>query len=156
MNDRDFYGLFEARSQAMFSRDPSTKVGAAILRADGSVSGVGRNGFPKGIGDHAERMADREWKLACTIHAEENAMGFAAEDVSGMTIYVWPWAPCAPCAARIIQRGIRRVVTIDRPLPDRWTVSMERAATILAEAGVVLDVLPEEEHRLRRDSLPSP
>jgi dCMP deaminase len=45
------------------------------------------------------------------VHAEVNALAFAAQSVEGCTMYV-THAPCANCAAIIIQHGI-----IDRVLP---------------------------------------
>lgn len=156
MDSRDFYGLSNARLQAGFSKDPSTKVGACILRPDGTLASVGRNGFPKGIDDSRERHEDRPTKLALMIHAEENAIILSREPLAGYTIYVWPWAPCAGCAARIVQSGVKAVVTIDRAIPDRWTESMKLARATLVEGGVDFRELEEQAflHHLARDHGP--
>lgn len=137
LSTRDAYGLDLARLQARYSKDPSTRVGAAVLRYNGSVVSVGRNGFPMGIEDAETRLGDRAVKYAITLHAEENAIILAgAEAHADHTIYVWPWAPCAHCAAVIIQAGIKRVVTIDKAVPERWTESMILAAEVFGEADV--------------------
>ena len=87
------------------SKDPSTKVGAMILRPDKSIASMGRNGFPPGIRDTFERLADRELKYPLTIHAEDNAIGFAREPLIGYTLWC-THRPCIPCCMRIIRAGI--------------------------------------------------
>ena len=154
MSDRDVYGLDQARLQAAYSKDPSTKVGAAILRPNGTLVSVGRNGFARGIQDLDERLHDREVKQALTVHAEENAIVTAGEHLGpGHTIYVWPWQPCVHCASVIVNSGLGRVVTISRRVPDRWTLSMERARRVLVEAKVEFVEIDEFAY-LGRSKLP--
>lgn len=101
---------------ASWSKDPSTQVGAVIVRPDKSIASVGFNGFPRHMEDRAEWYADRTEKLKRVIHAEHNALNFCAhEDVTGYTAYVFPLMPCLQCAERLMAKGIKRVVTVTTP-----------------------------------------
>lgn len=120
-----------------WSKDPSTKVGAVIVR-DKKIISTGFNGFPAGVDDDYALLKSREEKYPRIIHAELNAMLHAKEDLSGCTIYVVPLPPCSACAAAIVQSGISRVVT--RPLDiehaDRWRKDMERSKDMFRQTGV--------------------
>ena len=89
-----------------WSKDPSTKVGAVIVRPDRTIASVGYNGFPRGVEDV---YTTRDAKLLRTVHAEANAILAAQEPLRGYTLYVTPLHPCANCAAYIIQSGIKEV-----------------------------------------------
>lgn len=89
-----------------WSKDPSTRVGAVIVRPDRTIASVGYNGFPRGVTD---TYGTREDKLLRTIHAEANAILSAREPLHGYTLYVTPLHPCANCAGLIIQSGIKIV-----------------------------------------------
>ncbi len=126
---------------ASWSKDPSTKCGAVIVRPDKTVASVGFNGFPKGCDDNAELYANRDLKLARVVHAELNALLHAREDLTGYTMYTWPpgFGPsCDRCTAHIIQAGISRVVhKVDRSdFASRWKEAAERGLQMYAEAGV--------------------
>lgn len=128
---------------ASWSKDPSTKVGAVIVRPDNTVASMGFNGLPRGVRDTQTRLDDRETKLNLTVHAEVNAMAFAAESLIGCTLYVYPLSPCIRCATSIIQHGIIKVVA-PRPEPDsRWYDSTMRAKDLLREAGVSVEWIDE-------------
>lgn len=131
----DGWMLDMARFVATRSRDPSTKVGAVIARPDHTIAAIGYNGLPRGVADD-ERLLDRTWKYAATVHAEVNAILNAREPVRGCTLYVAPLHPCANCASVIIQAGIARVVAAQPAEPERWAESFRIAAAILAEAGI--------------------
>ena len=139
----DRYGLEEARHQARMSKDPSTAVGACILRPDGTVASMGWNGFARGVQDTPERLNDRAIKYALTLHAEENALHSSREDLAGYTLYVWPFQPCAHCASSIVQNRLARVVAPEGQIPERWQADFALARVVLGEAGVRLDLLPE-------------
>ena len=53
---------------ASWSRDPSTKTGAVIVRPNKSVAGVGFNGFPQGAKDDPELYTDRTYKYDHIVH----------------------------------------------------------------------------------------
>ena len=117
-----------------WSKDPSTKVGAVVVRPDRTIASLGYNGFPRGVDDAYQ---DREHKLLRTVHAEMNAILSAREPLKGHTIYVTPLCPCANCAAAIIQSGIDRVVaTTPAEQRPEWKASFDAAFDMFAQAGV--------------------
>lgn len=134
--DRDFLAMAEWYALRK-SKDPSTKVGAVITRGREVVS-VGYNGFARGVDDSPERYATRDVKYRLIVHAEVNAVVFARQDLSGCTLYTWPFLPCAPCAAIMIQAGIARVVAPELPvsLRERWAKDLELSRLQFCEADV--------------------
>ena len=62
----------EARNASTMSKDPSSKVGAVLVK-DRRIVGTGFNGFPRGLHDD-RRLWDREQKLPRIVHAEMNAI----------------------------------------------------------------------------------
>lgn len=116
-----------------WSKDPSTKVGAVIVRPDRTIASLGYNGFPRGVED---RYFDREHKLLRTVHAEMNAILSAREPLGGCTLYVSPLFPCANCAAAIIQSGITTVVARMSAVRPEWQNSFDAAADIFSQSGV--------------------
>lgn len=138
--DRRMLGLVNL--VATWSKDPSTGVGAVIVDSKNRIVSVGFNGFPRAVCDSDEALFDRDEKLRRTIHAEENALLFAGRSVEGCTIYV-THPPCARCAAKLIQSGIKRVVTSQTTweFADRWGKEMLSATAMFLEAGVEFDYL---------------
>lgn len=109
----------------------SWKVGAVITK-DGRIVSTGYNGTPAGkqhtnCDDHASsqgwldhrdnlkpscRQAHNEWSRRNEIHAELNAILYAAktgQSIDGAEMFVTV-SPCADCAKAIAQSGIKRVV----------------------------------------------
>ena len=129
-----------AEHVAGWSRDPSTKVGAVIVRPDKTIASMGFNGFPRGVKDDVERYCNKEEKYQRIIHAEINAILFLKEPAVGFTLYTWPLLPCDRCATCVIQVGITRVVSLIS-FEARWAASITRAKEMLTEAGVVVDVV---------------
>ena len=95
-----------ARMVGSWSKDPSTQVGAVIVRPDRTIASVGYNGFPRGVSDDPTTLDNRPAKYLRTVHAEANAILSAREPLHGCTLYVTPLHPCANCAGLIIQAGI--------------------------------------------------
>jgi dCMP deaminase len=122
---------------AGWSKDP-TQVGAVIIRPDRSVASVGFNGLPRAVSDDPARLADRDQKLLYTVHAELNAILAAREPLHGCSIVVYPFQPCAQCAAAIIQAGITEVICPEVPDASRWADSFHAARTMFHEAGCVV------------------
>lgn len=122
---------------ATWSKDPSTQVGAVIADGAHRIVSQGYNGLPRGVIDDPTVLANRDEKLRRTIHAEMNAVLFAGRSVAGCTIYI-THPPCARCAAVLIQAGITRVVTADRPLRPDWAPELASSERMLREAGVTL------------------
>lgn len=134
-----------AKMYASWSKDPSTQVGAVIVNDRNQQVGQGYNGFPRGVEDKEERLKDRDFKYSVILHAEENALLNSQGSLEGCTLYVWPFLPCSNCASRIIQTGIKRVVSIDRGKNSRWDLSHNLAKSLLKEGGVEVNEIIEEE-----------
>ena len=122
---------------AGWSKDPSTQVGAVITDDRNRIISLGFNGVPRSCREPGER----DEKLHRTIHAEQNAMAFAECDLRGARIFV-THAPCAQCAAMIVQRGISLVCfdvrSTETAFFERWKDSHQQAMNMLYEAGVTI------------------
>ena len=134
--DRYFLTVAEAVSTA--SKDPSTKVGAVIVRPDRTMASFGYNGFPRGIADTAERLNNRDVKYELVVHGEINAILSAREPLHGYGLYTWPFFTCKRCSLHVVQSGIKRVVApmLPEDLMERWSTSLREAQEIYDEAGV--------------------
>ena len=109
--DEYFMGI--AVLSAQRSKDPSSKVGAAIIR-DKRVLSLGYNGMPRGCEDEimpwGKTSSDPlKNKYPYVVHAELNAILNANKDLTGSTLYVTMF-PCNECAKAIIQSGIREII----------------------------------------------
>ena len=133
-----------ARLVSTWSKDPSTQVGAVLVRPDNSVASIGYNGFPRGIEDTEERLNDREVKYSHMIHGEMNAVLNAHDSVRGNTLFLWPLLCCDRCAPHMIQAGIKRVVAPTCPpeKADRWEPILAKSRERFAEAGVEVIEIP--------------
>lgn len=140
----DIRYLQMARLVSTWSKDPSTKTGAVIISPDGFVVAVGYNGFPRGVEDSIERLDDRETKYKMMVHCERNAIISSRQNISGCTLYTWPFMSCAPCAGMVVQAGIKRCVA---PVNDaeRWVVDFGLTKQIFAETGIALDLINPED-----------
>lgn len=128
---KDTSVLQHAYIVAQESHCVSWKVGA-IISKDGRIISTGYNGTPAGCShancdDHAKksgwldsygklrgmyRQAHNEWSKANEIHAELNAILYAAktgQSIDGAEMHVTV-SPCPDCAKAIAQSGIKRVV----------------------------------------------
>ena len=130
-----------AQHVAGWSKDPSTRVGAVIVRRDNTIASVGYNGFPRGVPDTGERLQAREEKYPRTVHAEINAIINAHGPVHDYRLYVTPLHPCAQCSAVIIQAGISAIYTVGAEQPERWSADGRIAKEMLDEAGIPLFAL---------------
>ena len=134
--DNRFLDLAEV--VASWSKDPSTKTGAVIVRPDLSVASVGFNGFPKGMPDSPEAYHNREEKYSRIVHCEVNAQIHAHGPVDGYTLYTIPFMSCDRCAIQMLQAGIARFVfprASDEAL-DRWSESFAKTIRYFEECGV--------------------
>jgi len=129
-----------------WSKDPSTKVGAVIVRPDRTIASVGYNGFPRGVIDRSEMLQNREQKYPRVVHAELNAILNAREPLVSCVLYVSPISPCSTCCGAIIQSGIRRVVAVMSASAQKtWSDQARVSEQMFKEAGVTLEVHQEEE-----------
>lgn len=152
--DRRF--IQRANAQAQWSKDPNTKVGAVIVDDRRHAVSDGFNGFPHGVKDADSRLQSRVDKNELMIHAEMNALLFARCDLDGMTLYVWPYAPCVRCAVHIIQAGIKRVVAPMPILESSWVNSQIAAIDAFLEVGVHVRYFACEELHDKADALDWP
>ena len=141
MNKTDWNSRFFdiANVVASWSKDPSTKVGAVIVRPDRTIASVGYNGFPRGVKDTPEFYEHRPTKYMRTVHAEANAILSAHEPLHGYTLYVTPLHPCASCAGLIIQAGIAKVryqMRGGNERNDAWTEHYTAMKEMFDEAGI--------------------
>lgn len=131
----------EAKNASTMSKDPSSKVGAVLVR-DRQIVGTGFNGFPRGLSDDL-RLLSREEKLPRIVHAEMNAILKAGRDAEGSVLFMYGFsgAPCANCAKHIIQAGISQVYVCGPELPERWRSDVEISIDMFREADIpVLDL----------------
>lgn len=144
--DRRYLEL--ARHVGQWSKDPSTKVGAVLVRPNNSVLSTGYNGFPPGWDDSPELYADREYKYRHVIHAEVNALNFAGRQ-SGLGCSLYTSFPCCPsCVAGAGLAGVRRIVCPVLPTEGRerswiaeWEGRVEEAKGVAATFGVPLEFM---------------
>lgn len=127
---------------AQWSKDPSTKVGAVIVRPNKTIVSVGFNGLPRGITDDDAILNAREKKYEVIVHAEDNALLMAKEDLTGCSLYTWPLPPCSRCAGRIIQAGIGEVIALC-PI-ERWQDNCQQGYKLLTSANVKSEWIPDK------------
>lgn len=106
----DEYFMLKAISTAMRSSCPRARVGAVLVSSDHRDIASGYCGAPSGtpncfevgcrvIGGHCLR----------TVHAELNAVLYAARDTKGATLYC-THKPCVHCTNDLIAAGICEIV----------------------------------------------
>lgn len=126
-----------------WSKDPSTQTGAVIVDTKRRIISTGYNGFPQGVEDRDEWLADRETKYALMVHCEMNAILFARQHLGGCTLYTWPFLSCRRCATVVIQSGITRCVAPTCPSDKwaRWGEELDASYVLLREAGLCVDII---------------
>ena len=123
---------------ASWSKDPSTKTGAAIVRPDFTLCSIGYNGFPSAMPDQQENYNNREAKYSRIIHCEMNALLHVRERVAGYTLYT-TGCSCDRCFVHMVQAGISRFVFFYRPeMQARWGKQFEAVEEYAKECGVEL------------------
>ena len=139
------YFLDIATVVASKSKD-RTKVGCVLVNpGNKQILSTGFNGFCRDVADTPERYADRETKMDYVVHAEANAICFAA--FSGMSTagsYAFiTLPPCHSCAKILKQGGISKVFYLEDNAPkptqeiqDDWRKKTQLSLDILHEAGV--------------------
>ena len=139
----DEYFLAMAKLASTKSKDPSTKVGAVLVRPDKTIASTGFNGYPAKM--HDLNYGVRDEKLSRIIHAEMNALHFCKDqDTEGYTLYVWPMMCCDRCAVHVIQSGVKRVVSTVYNGGGRWSESILKSIGYFRSCGLEVQVYPEE------------
>lgn len=84
----------------------------AVLALDGRIISTGYNGAPSGVAHCTPNVCNAENPCVDTIHAEANAIAFAARNgisTRGASLYSTA-SPCRECAKLLINAGITEVV----------------------------------------------
>ncbi|MGL4677325.1 MAG: deoxycytidylate deaminase [Brevinema sp.] len=123
MINRHLYFMEHAIATSKASKCTYFQVGAVIVKNDRIIS-HGYNGTPSGFpedcvdyfcGDPVERAQHHEFSERTTIHAEMNALLWAARvgiAVDGATIYV-TLQPCHYCIKSCVAAGITKIIYRD-------------------------------------------
>lgn len=123
---------------ARLSKAKRAQVGAVLVTSQG-VTLTGYNGTPVGLSNECEvfKTVHDSGPVYVTkpevIHAELNCILKAArEGVSciGATMYV-TLSPCVPCAAMMIQAGVKRLVYKDSYRDQGGTDLLQRAGIVV-------------------------
>jgi len=143
----DVYFMRQVYEVAAKSKDPSTKIGAVIVRDKRAIL-FGYNGIPPGINDFPERMV-RPDKYKWFEHGERNAIYCGAcfgISTQGTTMYTQE-LPCSDCARGIVSAGIKEVV-IHRPASEifrcgthyseTWKKDHEVTGLMFKERGITV------------------
>ena len=126
------------------SKDPSTKIGAVLVR-DNHIISSGYNGFPRKVRDKKGRYLKREIKYEFVVHAEDNAVLAAARfgiSTLDTTLYT-QGIPCCECAKSVIQGGIKEIVVHKQWSMghSRWKESCKISSIMFREAGIPIRYL---------------
>lgn len=127
---------------ASWSKDPSTQVGAVLVGSNPGEVSLGYNGFPPGIRDTPERLADRALRLALTQHAERNVLDNCRFNTSGSTLYV-TFFPCSECAKSLATKGVERIVTPEPSTREPWATDSSISLIVFDDKGIQVDYFPE-------------
>ena len=131
-----------AMLHARLSKAIRAQVGAVLVTSQG-VTLTGYNGTPVGLSNECETVVkaslpylfeDRLVTKPEVIHAELNCILKAArEGVSciGATMYV-TLSPCVPCAAMMIQAGVKRLVYKDM-YRDQGGIELLQRGNVMVE-----------------------
>ena len=85
------------------------KVGAVMLREDGSLATAGYNGAPPGMDHCTDATCNAENRCIHTIHAEDNALSFVEGPL--YTAFL-THEPCLNCTRMMARRGIKYIYFI--------------------------------------------
>jgi dCMP deaminase len=134
----------------IFSKDPSTKVGAVLLAPDSyQVLSLGYNGMPRGIDEKELSKWERPTKYQYVEHAERNALYNACRHGTPLqgSIAVVTLFPCCDCARGLIQSGVKYLVTAQSEVAkDRWSEQWKSSEAMLIEAGVEIIILTSDDY----------
>ena len=116
----DDYFMHLAEESSLRSKDPSTKVGACLVK-DKRVLSLGYNGAPRSFPDDLVPQTSYEndnilnQKNTFMCHAELNAIlnyRGSLSELEGSTLYVTIY-PCHECAKALAQIGIKEIIYKD-------------------------------------------
>lgn len=143
----DHYYMSVAALTAQKSKDPSSQIGACIIK-DQRIISTGYNGFPQGVIQIDEHVLDvkaiqareeRPEKYFWYEHGERNAIYSAARlgvSTKGGVMYCACHIPCCDCARGIIQAGLQEIFYLELENTAKWDEHGKRSAQMFDEAGV--------------------
>lgn len=120
---RDFLNLQIAELISQRATCLRAKVGC-VITIEGRIISTGYNGTLVGVCNEA--VCDIKSKCRHAVHAEANAISFAASmgiKLNGATLYC-TYCPCYECAKLIAQSGITRVVYMNEYHSMKDTVDL--------------------------------
>jgi len=124
----------------LFSKDPSTKVGAIFLAPHShQILTLGYNGMPRNFDETRPERWQRPVKLFFCAHAEQNAVANACRHGTPLenSIAVVTMFPCSSCAKLMIQSGVATLVTKRPNLQcERWGEEFKYSLEMFTEVGV--------------------
>ena len=121
------------------------KVGA-VLTKDTRIISLGYNGPPAGTHNCDEEWPqtgcarDRKGSCSLALHAEENAILYAAKNsvsLEGATLYT-TLSPCLACARTIYTMGVKKVVYLNS-YAEYKGLEIEEGVEFLKQFGVEVD-----------------
>jgi dCMP deaminase len=122
MKRPSFDDIYMELAQKLAGRSHCVKIKVgAVLTQDSRIISLGYNGPPAGTHNCDEEWPgqgcarDRKGGCSLAIHAEENAILYAARnnaEIEGSTIYV-TLSPCLACARVIFTMGVKKVVYLN-------------------------------------------
>jgi dCMP deaminase len=118
---REEYALVLALSAATRSEDPYVKVGACLMRGDGTIAALGYNGAPPGV---EIDWSDRDARRHRVIHAESNALRYVRPGEA--VLMATTLMPCLECLKLAAAYGIKDIVYLD-DVPDHYDPDLVRA-----------------------------
>ncbi len=143
MYNRDQYFMEHALVTAKASKCTYFQVGAVIVKNDRIIS-HGYNGTPSGFpedcsdhfcGDPTEREAHHIFSENTTIHAEMNALLWAAREgisIDGSFLYT-TLQPCQNCIKSSVAAGIKKIIYL-----NSYDKSNSYSQEFCAKAGIEL------------------
>lgn len=139
MNKWDYRFIKLAKEISLWSKDPSTQVGAIAVK-DKRIIATGYNGFPEGIEDSLLRLKDRATKLAYMVHAEKNMIYNASKygiSLQNASIYIYGLPCCSECTKGLIQVNVSKIIMPDIKLHgNKWSDDCYFAKSSMEDVGI--------------------
>ena len=123
-----------ADAAAKTSQDQFVRVGAAVLREDGSVCGIGYNGYPPGFELTKQESLDRDYRRDFMVHAEINALAYSRPGEPHLLAVTYP--PCKACVLETARYGVKYIAyreNKDRDIFPSDYLAARLGVTLIAE-----------------------
>ena len=137
----DEWFLQIAESTSKRSKHPTTQVGCVIVHPDSYAQVTsGYNGMLAKLQETIEMWLDDN-PLTRTVHAEKNAIAFAARyrgGTDGCTAYITHF-PCWECTTLLIAAGIRRIVTCRNNIAIGHMNEVDQVLSTLRELNIPIE-----------------